>query len=251
MKKKYRRLYFIFIALVTLVAIPLLLLYNTGYRWDWSKNKIIKTGSLSANVLPKDAKLYINDELRSSNAPILINNLMPGEYKISYQKDGYASWEKKLLIESKKTTFATNIILFKSNQPQKIRKENFPLPAPEETVIIENINQEIKNSSFNQNKDKVLFYNDFEIWSYNLQDETKTLITRQSEMINKALWLTDYYIIYSEKDKIKAIELDSRDQQQTYVLTEATAPKNLSLDKKNKTLYFQSDNSYWQLNLMD
>lgn len=251
MKKKYRKLYFIFIAMATITAIPLLLLYSTGYRWDWNQNKIIKTGSLYAGASPKDAWLYINDELRAKSTPLLLNNLLPGEYKISYQKDGYASWEKKLLISSKQTTFATNIILFKNTQPQKINKENFPLPAAEEIITIENANQQIKSSSFNQNKDKLLFYNDFEIWSYNLKDGTKTLITRQSEIINEAVWLTDYYVIYSEKDKIKAMELDSRDKQQSYILAEAPNPKNLSLDKKNKTLYFQSENNYWQLILLD
>jgi hypothetical protein len=251
MDKKYRKLYFIFIVVVTLVSIPLLLLHSAGYRWNWNKNKIVKTGSLYAAAIPKDAKLLINDEVRASNTPILINNLSPGEYIISYSKDGYSSWGKKLLIESKKTTFATNIILFKNSQPQEINKDDFPLPAVKEKITIENENTPIKDSSYNEDKNKLLFYNDYEIWNYNLKDKSKELITRQSEVINEAVWLTDYYVIYAEKDKIKAIELDSRDKQQTYILAEVSNPKNLSLDKKNKNLFFQTDADYWQLTLLD
>lgn len=298
MKKKYRKLYFILITSITLIAIPLLLLYSAGYRWDFGKNKVIKTGSLSASVLPKDAKLYINGDLRAGSSPILINNLIPGEYEISYQKDGYATWKKRLFINSRQTTFANNIILFKNNQPVKIHQDDFPKPAPEEIITtqtaniineldlsidlkikkisntqqiildkknkilylikeennslkIEKINQDVKDFSLNADQNKLLFINDLEIWSYNFQTAAKELITRQSETINAAIWLTDYYVIYSAKDKIKAIEIDSRDQQQTYVLAETAIPKNLSLDKKNKTLYFQSDNTYWQLKLFD
>lgn len=300
MEKKHRKIYFWFIFTLTVITIPVLLLYSSGYRYNLKQRKIIKTGSIYISSTPKGASIYLNDKLYLSTTPTLINNLFPNEYNIAIKKDGYASWEKKLLVESKKTVFATEIFLAKKNiNPAKISKNQFPASPAQEIITadiantinqlslssdleikkadngyltildnknqtlyliksdnlslkIEKLSQTVKGFQWNQkNNNLLLFFNDIEIWVYDVNQAGPELLTRQSEPILEAIWLSENYIIYNETNKIKLMEADSREPRQIYELATVNNAKNLSLDNKEKNLFFEADNNYWQLNLMD
>lgn len=131
MNKIHRNIYFWFICSVTIISIPLLLLFSSGYRLNLKNLKIIKTGSIYITSTPKNAQIYINNEKYSETTPVLINNLSPNEYYISVQKNGYRPWEKKLLINSSLTTFTTKLFLVKENlKPENISKNQFPQNTP-------------------------------------------------------------------------------------------------------------------------
>lgn len=137
-QRKHRILFFWIIFIITLIIIPILLLYSSGYRIDTNGFKIVKTGSLHVETIPKNADIYINDKLYPKTAPVLINNLAPNEYNIRINKNGYSTWEKKLKIESTKTVFLQDIILVKNNiQAKKISKKDFPLSSPKEIITTE------------------------------------------------------------------------------------------------------------------
>ncbi|MHA1657494.1 MAG: hypothetical protein ACTSUT_00005, partial [Promethearchaeota archaeon] len=62
MKKKTRLiLLFSCMALFFTVA-PLILLYSQGYRFDFDKNKIVKTGGIFIEVSNTSAEIYINEK---------------------------------------------------------------------------------------------------------------------------------------------------------------------------------------------
>lgn len=84
----------------------------------------------------------------------------------------------------------------------------------------------------------ILYYNDFEIWTYDFLTGEKELITRVGEEIKKARFLNGFgYIVFLLADQIKIIELDKRDGRQIYTLSKFEEISDFIL-YKGKRLYF-------------
>lgn len=83
--------------LITLIVI----LLAQGYRLDRQTNTIYGTGILVATSDPTGATLALNDEIKGATNTT-INNLLPGEYKLTITKDGYFPWSKEVEIEKSK-----------------------------------------------------------------------------------------------------------------------------------------------------
>jgi len=82
----------------------------SGYRLDLTNRSLRPTGLLVANSLPNQATILINGKaIKNKTATTL--NLTPGEYQIEIKKDGFSSWQKKLLIE-KELVVKTDAYLF-------------------------------------------------------------------------------------------------------------------------------------------
>ena len=142
---------------------PILIFYTAGYRYNFYKNKLEKTGVLSLDSKPKGALIYLNGALQKYKTPAQFSNLLPNEYLIQIQKNGFYPWVKKLKIESNLTTFAKNIILFKQNLPiLKVEGEiidAFISPSFNKIVyfISKNDHKEIRLLSLENNNDEILY----------------------------------------------------------------------------------------------
>ncbi|MGB0757134.1 MAG: PEGA domain-containing protein [Patescibacteria group bacterium] len=112
-----RRFLYITAMVLFTVSAPLLVLYTAGFRFDFYRNAIRSTGSLFIKTLPQDASVYINNNLVDTNTPLRLNHLTPNVYTVRIEKEGYHTWKKDLAVSDKKTTFAENIILWKT-QPE-------------------------------------------------------------------------------------------------------------------------------------
>ncbi|MBD3311465.1 MAG: PEGA domain-containing protein [Candidatus Magasanikbacteria bacterium] len=112
----------IMISLIFLFFIisPIVILYTTGYRYDFNNREIYKTGVISIDAEPEDAKVYLNDVQINKSMPIRLTNRAPGTYKLKIQKEGYKDWEKDITVESTKTTYIRDITLFKDALPVNI-----------------------------------------------------------------------------------------------------------------------------------
>ena len=88
-----RRLIVITFIALFLTAAPIVVLYTSGYRYNWQKNKVEQVGVLMLDILPADAKLYLNNELLSDKRPLRLADLSPNYYQILAAKDGYHSWQ--------------------------------------------------------------------------------------------------------------------------------------------------------------
>ena len=137
MTKKTRGVLFkIFVFLFVILTITLSL-YATGYRfnlsWPLRLNKILlKTGTLALDTSPKGATIKITSETKISSVlpffdsqkakttPAKIKNLLPGEYTITFNLDGYWPYEKKLRVNPEQTTFLEDIVLFKKSLPLSV-----------------------------------------------------------------------------------------------------------------------------------
>lgn len=177
-----------------------------------------------ANLPPLDASGNLTDEIMAITKQLSLSN----DIKAEKNNNGW------ITILDKKTE---QLYLIKNNDT---------------SLKIEKISPQAKNFSWSTaNNKKILFYNDLEIWFYDLNSQNAELITRQSEKINEAIWLSDNYVIYSEINKIKLIELDNRELCHSYDLTDAANASDLVLDKEEKNLYFKTEDQYWKLNLLD
>lgn len=101
---------------VFFISATILLKYSAGYRYNFKKNIWQKTGILILESNPKDASIFLNNELQKEKTPAKIMNLFPGDYLIKLQKSNFFDWQKKLTFNPNLTTFAQNIILFKKDQ---------------------------------------------------------------------------------------------------------------------------------------
>ncbi len=66
---------------------------------------------------------------------------------------------------------------------------------------------EAKSIKWNNEKNKILYANDFEIWVYNLQENKNSLITRLSSPIKDVYWhRNDNYILFNTDSDVNIIE---------------------------------------------
>lgn len=123
MSKKTRKILFLICLFLFIIIAPLAILYSQGYRFDLNppdgRIRITQTGGIFIKTEPKQAEIYINNELiRRTDfffGSALIENLLPKRYKIEVKKENYLSWEKNLEVREKEVTEVKNIILFPEN----------------------------------------------------------------------------------------------------------------------------------------
>ena len=135
MTKRTRTILFSICLLLFVLLAPTAVLYSQGYRIDLNPPaggiKLTQTGGLFVKALPKQADIYINNELNKRTdfffGSALIENLLPKDYKIEIKKDGYHAWEKTLPIKEKQVQEARNIVLF----PQDIKLANLSTQVTE------------------------------------------------------------------------------------------------------------------------
>lgn len=235
MTQKIRKYVVYFLILLFLLITPLTILYSQGYRFDIINKKVCLTGGLFIKGLPKSANIYLDEILVDKTdflfGSILIDNLLPKQYKISVKKDGYYSWNKTLDVQEKQVIDAKNITLAPKNSEFFISNKNVEnfWPFPEQEKII------IQEKEYNNNNSTLTD------WSLKLLDSEKNI---KSHLISArkilgyratsapiglltldfspdaALVLvktktdeqTQYFIIDLSKTNIKSIELDFSEQ---------------------------------------
>jgi len=82
----------------------------SGYRFDFTNKSLRPTGLLVASSLPNQATVFVNGKAFKNKTATTLS-LTPGEYQVEIKKDGFSSWQKKLLIE-KELVVKTDAYLF-------------------------------------------------------------------------------------------------------------------------------------------
>lgn len=108
-------------------------LYASGYKfnlsWPLNFNRLLqKTGMLVVDTNPTRAVIYLNDKPEKNpslnpwkkdylTTPTKIKNLLPGEYELRLESEGYWPYKQKIRINSGETTFVEDVNLFLNNLP--------------------------------------------------------------------------------------------------------------------------------------
>ncbi|MDO8715901.1 MAG: PEGA domain-containing protein [Dehalococcoidales bacterium] len=107
---KNRTLFTISIALILLLIATAAIFWARGFKPDFRKGTISRTGLIVASSVPTGAQVYLNDRLTSAT-DTNIAYLDPGGYKVKIAKDGYTTWEKQIEIKADLAT-EIKVLLF-------------------------------------------------------------------------------------------------------------------------------------------
>ncbi|MEJ0021294.1 MAG: PEGA domain-containing protein [Candidatus Doudnabacteria bacterium] len=94
----------IFGIILFLIITPALVLYARGFKIDWQNHKITKTGAMVIKTDPSNADVFLNDIKQAGQTPSNIRFLLPGDYDVRIEKDGYQSWTKRLSVKEQYVT---------------------------------------------------------------------------------------------------------------------------------------------------
>ncbi len=121
MEKFKRSLLFWTLVLVFIIVAPTLVLYSTGYRFDWKKGIFVHSGTITFKSNPQNIRTTLNGVNKESNRINRINRsfnltgLLPGNYDLEISAPEFNSWSKKVYVHSGLATEFWNIILTRKN----------------------------------------------------------------------------------------------------------------------------------------
>lgn len=105
-----RIIFFIFLGLYLIIC-PLLILYAFGYIFNPGKQEIRQTGLIYLSSAPEGAEVYLGKSRYKYKTPASINELNPGDYKISLKLKGYKPWVQVVSVEPGRAVTFENILL--------------------------------------------------------------------------------------------------------------------------------------------
>ncbi len=133
MSKKIRDYIFILFIIFFVAGTGLVSLYASGYKisfgWPPKLNRLlIKTGMIAVDSSPSGATVYLNDEPQANfslnpwqkeylKTAAKVKNVLPGEYTLGLERDGYWPLYKKISVYPGQTTFIEDINLFRNDLP--------------------------------------------------------------------------------------------------------------------------------------
>ncbi len=268
-------LFYIFVTLF-LVATPLIILFANGYQIDmrhpFSFQMIKKSGMIIIETEPKNAFVYINNKKQENfiknkfikkspvKTPAKIKNLLPGEYEIKLELNGYWPWTKKINIHPGQITLINDITLFKQNLPLKImdariqeaktcpNRKNILLS--EDSLLINLKKEEIihlgipgqKNSEYawSPNGEKIIFNKIlFNLNDINQQEDLSKTI---GEEIKNIKWhdQNNDLIFYQYKNSLNSFNLNSKDNKE---ITKEKEYLDYTIKDNNLFIIFKNNNN--------
>lgn len=246
----YRRVTYISFIIIFLVVSPLVILYTMGYRYNFTKGRVQKTGILKITSVPRGASIKLNGQLYATSlTPAKIEYLLPGDYEISLSKDGYYDWQKKLAVYENGTTFAEKINLWKKTNAQSLSTSTTDgwLISPDQNLVAMNSGNAVmlmdinsglfgelsggKIESLGEIKNQgsiAIKYDSIKLDSFSPTGRYILITTSKSKQ-------TNYYILDTISKEFK--QLSGKDY------------KDIRWDSSSDTLYALNADGLWQFNL--
>ncbi|MFH0749821.1 MAG: PEGA domain-containing protein [Candidatus Gottesmanbacteria bacterium] len=104
--------FFLFTVCIILIVSVIVIMYGRGYRFNVKQKTFGSTGLITATSDPIGATIFIdNKKIGATNTTITVK---PGWYMISFMKEGYQPWGKKLRVQGEVVAQA-NGTLFPTN----------------------------------------------------------------------------------------------------------------------------------------
>lgn len=106
---KKRLIFFIFFALVFVFVMPFLILYATGYSFDFKeKIGLISRGGIYVYVSEPNASVYIGNDLKKTTGffsrEVVVKSLKPQEYLVLVSHNDYWPWAKSVNVNKGEVT---------------------------------------------------------------------------------------------------------------------------------------------------
>lgn len=118
--KRLRQAILIFCLAVFFLLAPAVVMYMSGYRYDWSRGLLRETGAINIDIEPRTAAVAINGLKIKSKIPIRLNDRIPGKYKIEVTAPGYYDWQKEVEVKNKQTVYIKEISMLRHESPSLV-----------------------------------------------------------------------------------------------------------------------------------
>jgi len=117
-----------------------------------------------------------------------------------------------------------------------INSEAFDSPKIEEQIILQ---AKAKNIFWSKDFKNLIYYTDFELWTYDFDRGQGELLTRYGQVINEAIWYpTNKYIIYQLNGAVKTTEAKPETIKNDLTLARLEKIEKIVIDGKGENLYF-------------
>jgi hypothetical protein len=87
-------------------------LVAAGYQFDWKTKRLTQTGLIYLAGEPRQVKVTINGEVAASRLPLRLSTVLPGDYEILIEKEGYVPWRKHFTVQAGEAHTETDLQLF-------------------------------------------------------------------------------------------------------------------------------------------
>lgn len=268
MKKLWRKIILSFLTLCFLFFGPFLILHSMGFKIDFEKKRLVKTGVIFLTTSPKEAKVFLNEKFVGKTHPIFgsfkIAQLLPRKYKIKIKKENYFDWEKEVEVKEGEVKFFEKILLFpkelkfeKTNLTFKKDEEIKPCPEtisflpPEDCffldfepkIILDKKKNVFVSESGNENftlqfenVKKIVKSNDEKKLAILKDGEIwilerngkKNFLLRESQEIKDLSFFGKDHLVYLVNEKIKLVELDFASKMNIYEIVLPEVPERVS-----------------------
>lgn len=262
MEKIKRSIFFWTLSVLFLATGPLVILYSQGYRFDFHRGVFVHSGTITFKANPQNFSAVVNGKLNDSkqlnriNSSYNISGLLPGDYEIRLERDGFQSWSKKTDVHSGLASEFWNILLVRNNYD----KTEYNTPGAEKFFISPKSDYFAYEKTNETSLDVVLYNsgNDQAEKNYSFPN-WRFIDNSRKENVE---WAPDqsYLSIPLEKDSDKdskeyAYSIIDVDNNSSFSLNEMLNLKNISnvrWDPKEKGyLFFLNENSLYRINVKD
>lgn len=230
--KNTKLIYFLRLPLIFLIIAAVsayLILIANGYIINLKSKSFLKTGMIYLKVDPKDAQIYLNNELNPNKSPAKISGLSSGRYDVKVTKNDYQDWQETLVVEPGLVNIEDCIVLF-LNDPV-----DYPV-SDDEKEAFERLPNKLLTTD-------VKIIDSSEIRIPDPDDSSKEkLVTRLSTPIKNAVYYSDKkHILFQTQNQIHIMDLDgSNNIKLIDLLSEETA--RFFADDSGEFLYYSSEN---------
>jgi hypothetical protein len=105
--------------LVFFVVAAYVVLFATGYKFDWTTKTLKKTGFLLVETYPKGANLKVAGR-KTGTTPVTVKRLLPGDYLVEIERESYRPWKATLGVTSGLVTEKRNTLLTLKNLSSEV-----------------------------------------------------------------------------------------------------------------------------------
>ncbi|MBI4093023.1 MAG: PEGA domain-containing protein [Candidatus Kerfeldbacteria bacterium] len=106
-----RRILYLAAIAVFLVLAPIVLLYGQGWRLDFRRAQVVRTGGIYIDSFPQRASVTINSRPMSRLTPISIFNLRPGVANVVIDKPGWQPWSGRITVVPQSLTQVAAVMM--------------------------------------------------------------------------------------------------------------------------------------------
>lgn len=221
---------------------------STVYSFDYITKEIEQVTDGAGNFFVYQGALFYFKSDETAPSPILYSTNLSNPYysvRISTMPEGCRT-DKSFSLQryGGKLIFLSEGALFLIDQTGTSKK----------------INSNVKDARFFSKGDRILYYNDNEIWIYYVEDKetqptesagTNELLTRFSgNLSNIYVYADEEHLLFQENNMFKFTELDGRDNRNTYdLLDNVSGSAIFYLGDKDLVYFLGSDRKFYKYNL--